>query len=101
MELLYLLFFFWQSIYWSMAASANPAGKDREVSANGNGATTNGSSAPHDNAVVGPTQTALRHNPGLAVEWTADEQSLLDELLTKSVTLSLSLSLTYSIEAHM
>ncbi|XP_057474079.1 uncharacterized protein LOC130762449 [Actinidia eriantha] len=66
-----------------MAASTNPTGKDREVSANGNGATTNGSSAPHDNAVVGPTQAALRHNPGIAVEWTADEQSLLDELLTK------------------
>ncbi|GFY99464.1 histone H2A deubiquitinase [Actinidia rufa] len=66
-----------------MAASANPTGKNREASANGNGATTNGSSVPHDNAVVAPTQAALRHNPGLAVEWTADEQSLLDELLTK------------------
>ncbi|PWA77454.1 hypothetical protein CTI12_AA188650 [Artemisia annua] len=35
------------------------------------------------NGEVGPTQAALRHNPGLAVEWGPDEQSLLEELLTK------------------
>ncbi|KAI7980584.1 hypothetical protein LOK49_Contig132G00008 [Camellia lanceoleosa] len=67
-----------------MAASANPSGNNnQEGSGNGNGATNNGSSVLHDNAVVGPTQAALRHNPGLAVEWTSDEQSLLEDLLTK------------------
>ncbi|CAL5333877.1 unnamed protein product [Camellia sinensis] len=67
-----------------MAASANPPGNNnQEGSGNGNGATNNGSSVLHDNAVVGPTQAALRHNPGLAVEWTSDEQSLLEDLLTK------------------
>ncbi|THG00236.1 hypothetical protein TEA_018041 [Camellia sinensis var. sinensis] len=67
-----------------MAASSNPPGNNnQEGSGNGNGATNNGSSVLHDNAVVGPTQAALRHNPGLAVEWTSDEQSLLEDLLTK------------------
>ncbi|CAL5424772.1 unnamed protein product [Camellia sinensis] len=73
-----------------MAASANPSGNnsnnnnDQEgSSANANGATNNGSSVPHDNSPVGPTQAALRHNPGLSVEWTPDEQYLLEDLLNK------------------
>ncbi|KAG5567144.1 hypothetical protein RHGRI_002643 [Rhododendron griersonianum] len=65
-----------------MAASAHPSGNNQEASGHANGTASNGCSVPHDNAVVGPTQAALRHNPGLAVEWTADEQSLLEELLT-------------------
>uniref|UniRef100_A0A5B6ZX97 Myb-like domain-containing protein n=1 Tax=Davidia involucrata TaxID=16924 RepID=A0A5B6ZX97_DAVIN len=65
-----------------MAASANPSGNNQEGSSNGNGATNNGTSVP-ENSVVGPTQAALRHNPGLSVEWTADEQSLLEDLLNK------------------
>ncbi|KAF5798061.1 putative SANT/Myb domain, Homeobox-like domain superfamily protein [Helianthus annuus] len=36
-----------------------------------------------EKSVVGPTQAALRHNPGLSAEWAPDEQSLLEELLTK------------------
>lgn len=74
-----------------MAASANPsAGNNnnnsggQEGTSNANGATSNGLSVP-ENSVVGPTQAALRHNPGLAVDWTPDEQSLLEELLAKSV----------------
>ncbi|XP_028054225.1 uncharacterized protein LOC114258474 [Camellia sinensis] len=67
-----------------MAASANPPGNNnQEGSGNGNGATNNGSSVPHDNSPVGPTQAALRHNPGLSVEWTPDEQYLLEDLLNK------------------
>ncbi|KAA8543600.1 hypothetical protein F0562_021654 [Nyssa sinensis] len=65
-----------------MAASANPSGNTQEGSSNGNGATNNGNSVP-ENSVVGPTQAALRHNPGISVEWTADEQSLLEELLAR------------------
>ncbi|KAK3039835.1 hypothetical protein RJ639_028228 [Escallonia herrerae] len=68
-----------------MAASANPAANNNNQeggSAHGNGATSNGMAVP-ENSVVGPTQAALRHNPGLSVEWTSDEQSLLDELLAK------------------
>lgn len=69
-----------------MAASANPAGNNNHQhqeggsTSNGNGA--NGISVP-ENSVVGPTQNALRHNPGLAVEWTPDEQSVLEDLLSK------------------
>nr|XP_016438103.1 PREDICTED: uncharacterized protein LOC107764091 [Nicotiana tabacum] len=75
-----------------MAASANPsAGNNnnnsggQEGTSNANGATSNGLSVP-ENSVVGPTQAALRHNPGLAVDWTPDEQSLLEELLAKYAT---------------
>ncbi|XP_015086129.1 uncharacterized protein LOC107029263 [Solanum pennellii] len=72
-----------------MAASANPpaAGNNsgQEGTGNGNGATTNGLSVP-ENSVVGPTQAALRHNPGLSVDWTPDEQCLLEELLAKYAT---------------
>ncbi|XP_057483302.1 uncharacterized protein LOC130770032 [Actinidia eriantha] len=62
-----------------MAASANPSGNNQE--SNGNGA----SGVVHNDtlAAVGPTQAALRHNPGLAIEWTAEEQSLLEDLLNK------------------
>lgn len=79
-----------------MAASANPSGDNNQQDgvSNGNGATTNGISVP-ENSVVGPTQAALRHNPGLCVEWTPEEQTLLQDLLAKSV-LSLSLSVIYS-----
>lgn len=75
-----------------MAASANPSGDNNQQDgvSNGNGATTNGISVP-ENSVVGPTQAALRHNPGLCVEWTPEEQTLLQDLLAKFV-LSLSLS---------
>ncbi|XP_059659949.1 uncharacterized protein LOC132306546 [Cornus florida] len=69
-----------------MAASANPSGNNQEGSSNGNGATSNGngtSPAVPENTVVAPTQAALRHNPGISVEWTPDEQSLLEDLLTK------------------
>lgn len=76
-----------------MAASANPSPNNNNGStSNGNGTTTtaavnNTNGAVPDNSVVGPTQSALRHNPGLAVEWAPDEQSLLEELLTKYVLL--------------
>ncbi|CAK9134918.1 unnamed protein product [Ilex paraguariensis] len=68
-----------------MAASANPTGNNNQEGANnGNGATNNGGAiAVPENSVVGPTQASLRHNPGLSVEWTHEEQSLLEELLTK------------------
>ncbi|VFR00658.1 unnamed protein product [Cuscuta campestris] len=75
-----------------MAASANAApGSGNENSSNGqeaagnaNGASVNGLSVP-ENSVLGPTQAALRHNPGISVEWTPEEQSLLEELLATYV----------------
>lgn len=75
-----------------MAASANPSGDNNNHNdgggggggavSNGNGPTCNSIPVP-DNSAVGPTQAALKHNPGLSVEWSSDEQTLLHDLLTK------------------
>lgn len=62
-----------------MAAGAR---NNQEGSTDANGTPNNGISVP-DDSVVGPTQAALRHNPGLSVQWSSDEQSLLEELLSK------------------
>ncbi|CAH9075338.1 unnamed protein product [Cuscuta epithymum] len=71
-----------------MAASAKESPGSGNDNSNGqdgtgtaNGVTTNGVSVP-ESSVLGPTQAALRHNPGISVEWTAAEQSILEELLT-------------------
>lgn len=90
-----------------MAASANPSGDNNNQNegggaggvSNGNGPTCNSIPVP-DNSAVGPTQAALKHNPGLSVEWSPDEQTLLHDLLTKYVhpplsPLSLSLCLSF------
>ncbi|XP_024015752.1 uncharacterized protein LOC18024351 [Eutrema salsugineum] len=80
-----------------MAASANPSGNNQEgssaaqkVSSSSAAATTNGaavnsvdnggSTAAADNS---QTISALRHNPGISVDWTHEEQSLLEDLLAK------------------
>ncbi|XP_076902383.1 uncharacterized protein LOC143557118 [Bidens hawaiensis] len=52
-------------------------------SANNNSSTTTTTAVPEDSA-VGPTERALKHkNISVAKVWTRDEQSLLEELLTK------------------
>ncbi|KAF2289024.1 hypothetical protein P3X46_018027 [Hevea brasiliensis] len=85
-----------------MAASANPsgAGNNQEgaspqkipsskatAAANGvpvnstkSGGSNSGASAAADNS---QTEAALRHCPGISTEWTAEEQSLLEDLLNK------------------
>ena len=63
-----------------MAAGAR---NDQEGSTDANGAPINNGISVPDDSVVGPTQAALRHNPGLSVQWSSDEQSLLEELLSK------------------
>ncbi|MQL95354.1 hypothetical protein Taro_028019 [Colocasia esculenta] len=73
-----------------MAASANPPGNQDGAHAassfQGGGAVGNpvngnsGAAAAPDSSA--PAQ-ALKHNPGLAVEWTPEEQSILDEGLAK------------------
>ncbi|XWS36647.1 hypothetical protein CRYUN_Cryun20dG0103100 [Craigia yunnanensis] len=78
-----------------MAASANPTGNNQEgssnqkvmapsppandVSVNSNNSGGNTSAA----AVSADTPSALRHNPGISVDWTPDEQSMLEDLLAK------------------
>ncbi|KAL3531019.1 hypothetical protein ACH5RR_010341 [Cinchona calisaya] len=77
-----------------MAASANPSGggghnnsNNQEGTSNANGgATDNGGVSIPENSVLGPTQAGLHHNPGISLEWTAEEQSVLEDLLSKYST---------------
>lgn len=61
-----------------MAASADPSG-DSGDSNDGNNNNVNGA-----NGVGVPDNSVpLRHNPGISVVWTPEEQSILDELIVK------------------
>eukprot|EP00262_Sarcandra_glabra_P003385 TRINITY_DN14063_c0_g1_i2.p1 TRINITY_DN14063_c0_g1~~TRINITY_DN14063_c0_g1_i2.p1 ORF type:complete len:250 (-),score=47.04 TRINITY_DN14063_c0_g1_i2:132-881(-) len=70
-----------------MAASANPSG-NQEGTFNGgvgnpsNGNNGNSAATATENSAASSGQ-ALKHNPGLSMEWTAEEQSILQEGLTK------------------
>ncbi|XP_059626322.1 uncharacterized protein LOC132269226 [Cornus florida] len=64
-----------------MAASANPLGNNNNQEGSGN--VIDAATSLTENAVVGPTQASLRHNPGISLEWTVDEQSLMEDLLAK------------------
>ncbi|XP_050207143.1 uncharacterized protein LOC126656589 isoform X2 [Mercurialis annua] len=87
-----------------MAASANPSGGGSNSSNNQEGiaAAASGQKVPSSTATAtangggvntgknggtsadnSQTEAALRHSPGISVEWTSDEQSLLEELLSK------------------
>ncbi|KAH0881352.1 hypothetical protein HID58_068746 [Brassica napus] len=79
-----------------MAASANPSGNNQEGSsaaaqkvssssaAAANGAAVNSVDNGLNSAVDNSqTISALRHNPGISVDWTHEEQSLLEDLLAK------------------
>ncbi|XP_022771607.1 uncharacterized protein LOC111314471 isoform X2 [Durio zibethinus] len=78
-----------------MAASANPTGNNQEGSSNQKVTAppppTNGVSVNSNNsggntcaaAVSADSQSALRHNPGISVDWTPYEQSILEDLLAK------------------
>ncbi|GAB2294170.1 hypothetical protein Dimus_028390 [Dionaea muscipula] len=76
-----------------MAASADPSGNNHEQQPPNNGSgggdkaasnPNNGNSAatgaPENSPAVGK---ALKHNPGIALEWNAEEQAILDDGLTK------------------
>lgn len=74
-----------------MAASANPSGNQHhqeQSSFNGGGggpaaSTSNGNSGQvHDNSGTG---SAMKHNPGISTDWTAEEQAILDNGLTQLV----------------
>ncbi|CAA7400386.1 unnamed protein product [Spirodela intermedia] len=70
-----------------MAVSANPSGPPSHQTA-GDGAAGGNSTDSNPAAAVAasdnsaPTQV-LKHNPGLAAEWTPEEQSILEDGLTK------------------
>ncbi|GAA0141489.1 hypothetical protein LIER_02622 [Lithospermum erythrorhizon] len=63
-----------------MAASADPSGDSGESNENGNGTSRYNAVSVPDNSVP------LRHNPGISVTWTPQEQSILEELLAKYAT---------------
>lgn len=76
-----------------MAASANPVGNKPEGSSTtaaaaqkttGNGTSVN-STSNGSGADCGPTTAALRHNSGISLEWSAEEQTMLEDLLVKYV----------------
>lgn len=81
-----------------MAASANPSGNQQhhqeQTSFNGGGgggapaaSTSNGNSGPgvaHENS---GTASAMKHNPGIATVWTAEEQSILENGLIQYASL--------------
>ncbi|KAG8388826.1 hypothetical protein BUALT_Bualt02G0165400 [Buddleja alternifolia] len=73
-----------------MVASAKPPGghsNGNNSNGNSNGGvrenSNGGSLSAAENSVAGPSQTVLRHNPGLSLDWTLEEQSTLEDLLTK------------------
>ncbi|KAF8388608.1 hypothetical protein HHK36_027285 [Tetracentron sinense] len=70
-----------------MAASANPSGNQdgSHGPSSFNGAAGAGNPSNGNSAPVSENSTSvhvLKHNPGLSGEWTADEQSILEEGLT-------------------
>ena len=75
-----------------MGASANPSGNQESTRASSSVQGTSGAVAvanPSNGSSVTPvpdnsaSTQALKHNPGLAVEWTPEEQSILEEGLAK------------------
>ena len=63
---------------------ANPSGNHQEQthvssSFNGGANPNNGNSAP-DSSGAG---LAMKHNPGISLDWTPDEQAILEEGLAK------------------
>ncbi|GER57323.1 hypothetical protein STAS_35129 [Striga asiatica] len=76
-----------------MVASASPSsGGHSNANGNSSGGKSNGGGGENgngtgggaaDNLVAGPAPAALRHNPGLSLDWTQEEQSILEDLLAK------------------
>ncbi|EYU36866.1 hypothetical protein ABFS83_14G060900 [Erythranthe nasuta] len=76
-----------------MAASANPSSGGHSNTSNGKNNSSNGGGQENgngagglsatENSTVGDTQPGLRHNPGLSLDWTPEEQSTLEDLMAK------------------
>ncbi|KAL9268185.1 hypothetical protein AKJ16_DCAP18470 [Drosera capensis] len=82
-----------------MAASANPSGNEQQESFNGGsgggGSGGGGANASNGNAgggaggENGASGAALKHNPGIATEWSTEEQEILDDGLKKHASVTL------------
>ncbi|CAN6921927.1 unnamed protein product [Brassica oleracea] len=71
-----------------MAASSNPtegSSAAEKISSSAAAATNGGAVNSVENGGMDNSETisALRHNPGISVDWTLEEQSLLEDLLAK------------------
>ncbi|KAL3517911.1 hypothetical protein ACH5RR_020500 [Cinchona calisaya] len=70
-----------------MAASANPSAgghsNNNNNNSNGNHNAANNSVSVPENSVLAANQSGLAHDPGINMEWTSEEQSLLEDLLNK------------------
>lgn len=82
-----------------MAASSNPtegSSAAEKISSSAAAATNGGAVNSVENGGMDNSETisALRHNPGISVDWTLEEQSLLEDLLAK-YSLSLSTCIFY------
>ncbi|KAG6492079.1 hypothetical protein ZIOFF_047029 [Zingiber officinale] len=84
-----------------MGASANADGANGgPLPGGGGGGGGGGSSAPRNpiDATAAAAQ-ALKHNPGLSIDWSAEEQATLEEGLSKLVSRALILMTRYASEA--
>ncbi|CAN6926667.1 unnamed protein product [Brassica oleracea] len=68
-----------------MAASSNPTEGSSAAEKISSSATNGGAVNSVENGGMDNSETisALRHNPGISVDWTLEEQSLLEDLLAK------------------
>ena len=62
---------------------ANPSGNHQESSSFNGGNPTNGNSAPASAPENSGGAVAMKHNPGISMDWTADEQAILEDGLAK------------------
>ncbi|PON63562.1 hypothetical protein PanWU01x14_130360 [Parasponia andersonii] len=67
---------------------ANPSGNHQEPSHasssfNGGGNPVNGNSAPASAPESSGAPVAMKHNPGVAMDWTAEEQAVIEDGLVK------------------
>ncbi|KAL9268318.1 hypothetical protein AKJ16_DCAP22671 [Drosera capensis] len=82
-----------------MAASANPTGNEQQQSFNGAGGgggsgggggnQSNGNAGGGAGGESAASAAALKHNPGIATEWSAEEQEILDDGLKKHASVTL------------
>ncbi|KAL5543205.1 hypothetical protein UlMin_010915 [Ulmus minor] len=62
---------------------ANPSGNHQESSSFNGGNPTNGNSAPASAPENSGGAVAMKHNPGISMDWSADEQAILEDGLAK------------------
>lgn len=63
---------------------ANPSGNHQEASSSSfNGHVAAGGNPSNGNSGAPPENQVMKHNPGVSLDWTADEQAMLEDGLSK------------------